>query len=283
MFDIRYHIASLVAVFLALSLGILLGTVIVEKGIIVQQVQKQVENLEKKYDEIRAENKDLKSQAELANLFQKEVYNSLAEGKLANRKVAVIFTSSNTLKTKQDVLKSLSDAGAKPVSVILRAPSFKLEDEKVKAKLLSFFPEGELSDEEFKTKVIAKWVSELVTPSDGAFVRELNNLNIIELSGLENLPVDSVVVLDGSPTVSVFKDVNFPYINQLKDLGILVVGAELTSIEVSYISEYQKLGLSTVDNVDNLIGRLSLIYVLSGKSGSFGQKQTAQSLSPPLN
>ena len=32
MYNLRYHIASLVAVFLALAVGLLLGTVVVERG-----------------------------------------------------------------------------------------------------------------------------------------------------------------------------------------------------------------------------------------------------------
>lgn len=283
MFDIRYHIVSLVAVFLALSLGILLGTVIVEKGIIVQQVQEQVESLEKKYDEIRTENRELKSQVELSDLFQTQVYNSLVPGKLADRKVAVIITTQIPLKTKQDVLKSLIDAGAKTATLVIRLSSFEIKDDAVKPKILSFFPDEKISDEELKSKVREKLVSELVTPSDGAFIRELNNLNLIEVSGFENIPADSVVIFGGSSTVSSFKDTDLPIITQLKGLGVSVMGIETKAAKNSYISDFQAVGLSTVDNVDDLIGRISLVYVLTGKQGSFGVKQTSQSLIPLLN
>ena len=37
MVDMRYHVFSLVAVFLALGIGMLLGTTLIERGLVAEQ------------------------------------------------------------------------------------------------------------------------------------------------------------------------------------------------------------------------------------------------------
>ena len=54
MYNLRYHIASLVAVFLALSVGLLLGTVVAERGMITDQTGALVADLQARFDEIQA-------------------------------------------------------------------------------------------------------------------------------------------------------------------------------------------------------------------------------------
>lgn len=55
--DIRYHIASLAAVFLALALGILIGTSMISSDAINEQQKKMIEGLEKEFAVLREENK----------------------------------------------------------------------------------------------------------------------------------------------------------------------------------------------------------------------------------
>ncbi len=53
MFDMRYHIASLVAVFLALTVGIVLGTAIVNRGVLVRQQNALVGSLRTEFASLR--------------------------------------------------------------------------------------------------------------------------------------------------------------------------------------------------------------------------------------
>jgi hypothetical protein len=50
MYNLRYHIVSLVAVFLALTVGLVLGTVVVERGVLTKQRAALVGDLTKQYD-----------------------------------------------------------------------------------------------------------------------------------------------------------------------------------------------------------------------------------------
>jgi hypothetical protein len=49
MIDLKYHIASIVAVFLALGLGVIIGSTIVGDDLLVDQQQKLIERLEEQF------------------------------------------------------------------------------------------------------------------------------------------------------------------------------------------------------------------------------------------
>ena len=40
--------------------------------------------------------------------------------------------------------------------------------------------------------------------------------------------------------------------------------------------------MSSVDNVDEVAGRAALVFVLAGSQGSYGRRDSAQALLPPV-
>ena len=61
-----------------------------------------------------------------------------------------------------------------------------------------------------------------------------------------------------------------------------VVGAERTTTDPSSIGFFSDHGFASVDNVDQLPGRVALVYALGGAEGEFGVKETADTLLPDL-
>jgi len=53
MIDIRYHIASLIGIFLALALGILIGNTIVGDNLLVDEQKKMIDRLEDQFYVLR--------------------------------------------------------------------------------------------------------------------------------------------------------------------------------------------------------------------------------------
>ena len=72
------------------------------------------------------------------------------------------------------------------------------------------------------------------------------------------------------------------FIDGLKDGGGTVVAAERADDDPSQIDFFADRGLSSVDNVDTVAGKVALVLVLSGAEGSYGIKDTADSLLPDL-
>jgi len=59
-----------------------------------------------------------------------------------------------------------------------------------------------------------------------------------------------------------------------------LVGTETTSTDPSEITWYRRHGLSSVDNLNQLPGQVSLVFALAGANGAYGIKPTAQAVLP---
>lgn len=111
--DMRYHLASLVAVFLALGLGILTGTSISSDSRILREQAALIDNIERQLGQLRGDRDTLtvaleRAEADLALLktFSGEVLPSLVKDKLAGLKVAVVnFDSDPNADSVEDVLQ----------------------------------------------------------------------------------------------------------------------------------------------------------------------------------
>ncbi len=96
--------------------------------------------------------------------------------------------------------------------------------------------------------------------------------------------IDYVVIAGGSKEASEkINLIDLPIIRELKRYSIPVIGVELSSVENSYIDLYKREKISTVDNVDSIIAKTSMVLVLEGREGNYGIKESAESLMPVLN
>jgi hypothetical protein len=68
----------------------------------------------------------------------------------------------------------------------------------------------------------------------------------------------------------------------LRDAGVRVVAVERTDADPSSIDFFADLVPATVDNLDQLAGKVALVLALDGADGNFGVKETADSLLPDL-
>ena len=57
MINFRYHLVSIVAVFLALGIGIIMGTAVIDRAV-VDRLERQQDDLDKRIDDVRSENSD---------------------------------------------------------------------------------------------------------------------------------------------------------------------------------------------------------------------------------
>src|SRR5438132_13632107 len=95
MFDLRYHVASLAAVFLALVLGILVGVGISSGGFIRKSerwlLNRQIADLQGRLDAATRRAGDLSRAQRAAQAFVSASYPTLMAERLKGRRVAVAF------------------------------------------------------------------------------------------------------------------------------------------------------------------------------------------------
>ncbi len=111
MIDFRYHIVSLISVFLALAVGIALGAGPLEETI-GQSLTGQVEVLREDRDALRAELEDAQSSLDRQSAYLGGAAPLLLEGRLADRRVAVISLGAVEEDARVGVEEKLTTAGA---------------------------------------------------------------------------------------------------------------------------------------------------------------------------
>ncbi len=111
MIDFRYHIVSLISVFLALAVGIALGAGPLEETI-GDSLTGQVEVLREDRDALRAELEDARSSLDRQSVYLEGAAPLLLEGRLADRRVAVISLGAVEEDARVGVEDKLAAAGA---------------------------------------------------------------------------------------------------------------------------------------------------------------------------
>jgi hypothetical protein len=111
LINLRYHIVSLVAVFLALALGMVVGSTVLNEG--TAQVQRSMsEFLRRQSQQTQAENGTLRAQVGHFKDFGSAVLTGLVGGKLQGRSIVLLDTDRVDDGTRSKVEEALRAAGA---------------------------------------------------------------------------------------------------------------------------------------------------------------------------
>ena len=114
MIDFRYHLVSLISVFLALAVGIVLGAGPLRENL-GDQLAGQVEQLRTEQEQLRTEAEQLSAQNDQLSSFVTEIGPELVSGTLEGDRVAVLTDDSSTRTSVERVTTLLEEAGASGV------------------------------------------------------------------------------------------------------------------------------------------------------------------------
>jgi hypothetical protein len=279
VYNLRYHIASLVAVFLALAMGLLLGSIVVERGVLSDQQTALVTGLQRDFNEIRTESAALKAQNDALTAFATEAAPALEASALAGRTVLVIAAPESG-DTVASVNASVRRAGGRTAVVTFTGPGLSLSDAEVTAAAVKTLglPEGSVD----QTVVVTALAREWSTPNDPrALTKALAAAGGLKLTGLPaSATVDAVAVtvaFAGTPDPAAFA-----LVRALRALrAIPAVGVETLKSADGTAVAAKAAGFSGVDDIDGPLGSVSLVWVLSGRaSGLYGVGDTVDGAYP---
>ncbi len=284
--DYKYHIASLVAVFLALGIGILIGSTLLGNDALIDY-QKQVTNgLENQLQSLRKANETvqvrantLETDSNMHKQFEKQVLPVLAAGKLTGKNFAIVEL--NNFGFPPELSEIIKTAGGSVSSVTSVNAT---DDEK---KTISTLQQElawpvKTSDELYKRLGI-EIANSIATGENKAVTSYLVEKELLKTSGEYGIPVDGIIIVGGS-----YKEnnrniqIDFSLIDYFNELNISMVGVEETDVIFSSMKEYQRKHISTVDNIDTVPGQMAMVLALGGQPGHYGIKSTAQKLMPDL-
>jgi hypothetical protein len=110
--DFRYHLVSIVAVFLALAIGIVIGSTSVLKGAVLSGLQKTSAAEKSRIDSLYAQNGQLKQQLNAAESFASASEHVLLDGLLAGQRVVLVEAPGAPGSVVSGVQNALTTAGA---------------------------------------------------------------------------------------------------------------------------------------------------------------------------
>ena len=121
MFDLRYHLASLAAVFIALAVGILLGVAISGKLSAADNrfAHDRIDQLSEQLQQARSRSDIIERRSRAAEQLLEVSYPALMEERLDGKNIGVLFLGPVDGTVRSAMQRMLSDAGAgSPVRLI---------------------------------------------------------------------------------------------------------------------------------------------------------------------
>jgi len=118
----RYHVVSIVAVFLALAIGILLGSTFLNAGL-ADRLDSQVKNLSASLDRERSAISDLQDQVQSATAYMQATLPSAVAGRLTGEPVVIVTDANVDLTALAAARHAVSAAGATVGGVVEIRPT----------------------------------------------------------------------------------------------------------------------------------------------------------------
>jgi hypothetical protein len=132
MINFRYHVVSLIAVFLALAIGVIMGSAVIDRAI-VDRLENQQEGLRDDIDEVEAANDQLRSEnrdlRETAEQLAEEGGQRLLTGTLVDVPVLVLATRGVEDEGFEGLLSLLTASGADQRGTVWLTDRFALDDD----------------------------------------------------------------------------------------------------------------------------------------------------------
>jgi hypothetical protein len=281
-YSARYHATSLIAVFLALAIGILIGAEF--GGDTLSSTRKDLEHsLTGNLQDARARADQLSAELGRADEFSSRVYPVLVRDQLRGRRIGLVAFGDLPGGVYGAIEDALAPTGARLVGVgVVREP--------VDVRSLA----GELAKTRFADiarntdtqtafgvgvgRQIVRGGTLLEPVRSQLFSRASGNFGALDgVIVVRQEPQDMGPVQRG-----VAGRIESGLVGGVTATHTPAVGVEDSEAEPSSISFFGSSDLSSVDDVDLVAGRLATVFALLGAEGSFGVKGSADRLLPDL-
>ena len=284
--NMRYYITTISAIFIALGIGILIGFNLNSKDILSSQQANLIEQMDKKVVKVKSENeilqstvKSLTEKNEDMNKYMEKTYGKIIEGRLVGKNIGILQTTEDYFFEGIQNLPKEAGAGI-AYEAVLKDKVNEVNDFAKLSQELNV----EIKDKKALINLIIESLSDKVKNQQR--LDYFTAQGYIEIKSISDTPVSvqGLVILGGSEIKNEekLKNIDKNVIDICREKGIMALGAERTDSKASYIEFYKQNKISTIDNVDELMGRISMVVVLQGEKGHYGIKETSQDLMPSM-
>jgi Copper transport outer membrane protein, MctB len=297
----RYHLVSIVAVFLALALGIVVGTTALS-GPITKDLRNQLNDTKKQRDALAEQVKTMQTRVDDAGQFASTYGAQLVAGSLTNRRVLLVVLPGVTSGMQSGASKQIAAGGGKVSGVVTLTKNYL--DQRLGSGINSLatgpshpigltLPEtsdsGQLGGALLAYVLLGKGQKTDLTQVLGGF----SALHMVSVDGSAITPSSLIVVLAHGALKP--KDygatTELALVTALSRAGgkVVVAGDPTSAVSGGLVASVRASAAdrgtaSTVDNADSAFGQVSAVLALSavakGQSGQYGTEQGADALFP---
>jgi hypothetical protein len=294
MIEYRTYLTGLVAVFLALGLGMLIGSALVGAPSSERQqrdlhsLQSNFAEFSQKYADLRAETDSVKGRLHREDQAMRELMPSFVGRRLADRRIAIVLSGelddAAFLKT---LIGTLTKAGGTIASTTRVGDDWCPADDTARTSTSRAL--GLAAGEEADSKLTAAVGRLIALGHETALTAAAEAATGLRLDGDYSQPVECVLLITGTRTAMRFDSARVhltPESSLIAGLGespVRIVAAEPDGDEsLSTIAYVSRTVSATVDNIDMASGQLSAVYALAGRDGRFGIKRGAERPIPEI-
>jgi hypothetical protein len=281
-YSARYHAVSLVAVFIALAIGILIGAEF--GGDTLSSTRRNLEeSLVGNLQDARDRSEQLGGELNRSNEFAERVYPVLVRDQLDGGRIGLLAIGELPGDISDAIEEALGPTGARLVGVgVVREPV----DVRGLAGDLSKTRFADIAENPDTQSAFGVGVGRQVVRG-GTLVEKVRGHLFSRASGNFGA-LDGVIVVRiqpeamGPKRAAVAGQLESGLMSGIVATKTPAVGVETSESDESSIAFFQSNDLSSVDDVDLVAGRLATVFALLGAEGSFGVKGSADRLLPDL-
>jgi hypothetical protein len=281
-YSARYHATSLIAVFLALAIGILIGAEF--GGDALTNTRRNLEHsLTGNLQDARSRADELSAELARSDEFANRVYPALVHNRLAGRRIGVVAIGDLPGDTSAAIEDALGPTGARLVGVgVVRVP---IDTQALASDLAKTRFAGLRREPDALTAFGVGVGRQLVR---GGTLLDRVRAHLFSRASGDFGALDGVIVVRrlpeemGSKQRSTAGQLEAALISGVTGTHTAAVGVETTTAEPSSISFFGGNDLSSVDDAETAAGRVATVFALLGAEGSFGVKGSADRLLPDL-
>ena len=282
--NMKYYVVTISAIFIALGIGILIGFNLDGEMFFSEQQTQIIQKLEERLAEVKSQKEELEvavqtfeKNREQLNSYIENSSSAIIENELEGKTIGMVYTTEDYFYP--NVAEFIKKASGEVAFELL------LKDTLAEELDMNAFNQEMGTGFESKDALVEYILKTIVEDKNFEFANALSEKGYVKFTLYKEGgfgAVDSVVIAAGSMDENKAKmdlfDGNITrYFNQK---NINAVEIEKKNVEFSYVSYYKKSKTSTIDNVDSITGKISLVMALGGKNGHFGEKETAEELMP---
>jgi hypothetical protein len=310
MIDFRYHLISIIAVFLALGLGILMGSVVLDDRF-VEHLNDQVQAFDRRNDQLQEQIDALESQVEASQDYALQSAPWLLQDRLQGRNVVLIQLEGIDGETVSEMRSSIESAGGAVPTMITLTEKFALDGEPERDQLALAIDSTASTERELRIEAASMLGDRIsAAAAESATTNRPQSVAQQRLAGLlKQLQDTEFVAVDGTPELSVVPSGSMflfvggspeapaydpsvmavSLVGAMSERGAAVLAAEPLDSEWGLVRAIRDDGeastrVSTVDQANAMEGRIAVVLGLreqfEGRTDHYGISDGATKVIP---